>query len=151
MWGRGKQRAEFVPDYFYLPSPPTTYTVADIPGLIPGAHQNKGLGLSFLRHVERCKTLLYVLDASSMQPGLDEQLQTLQTELQHYNPSLCRKASLIVANKMDTTHSHKTILQLQQSTPLPIIPISALHCWNIRPLIEALFNIYSTTCISTNK
>ena len=55
--------------------------VADIPGLVPGAHLNKGLGISFLRHVERCMSLMYILDATSSDPDLCTQLHTLHTEL----------------------------------------------------------------------
>lgn len=122
---------------------PCTHTVADIPGLIPGAHDNKGLGLSFLRHIERCRTLLYILDASCTQPDLCEQLQTLQAELKCYNPSLTENASVVVANKMDvTTHTEEGITRLQHFTSLPIIPISGLCRWNIQPLLEVLFKIY---------
>ena len=131
-------RASFASKYINPCTP-----VADIPGLIPGAHDNKGLGLSFLRHIERCRTLLYVLDASSTQPDMCEQLQTLQTELKCYNPSLTKNASLVVANKMDVaTHTEEGITRLQHFTSLPIIPISGLCCWNIQPLLEVLFKIY---------
>lgn len=120
---------------------PHSHAVADIPGLLPGAHRNKGLGHSFLRHIERCKTLLYVLDASIGDPDPSCQLDALQTELNCYDPTLSQNASLVVANKMDTGGSEDHVRQLQCCTSLPIVPVSALHSWNIGPLKEALLKL----------
>ncbi|MFV0416361.1 MAG: GTPase ObgE, partial [Chthoniobacterales bacterium] len=77
-------------------------TVADIPGLIDGAHENKGLGHEFLRHIMRCRHLLFVIDMA----GTDgrnplEDVQHLRKELDLYDPLLSRKPWSIVANKMD--------------------------------------------------
>ena len=117
-----------------------THTVADIPGLIPGAHQNKGLGFSFLRHLQRCRLLLFVLDASGPDPHT--QLSQLQYELRQYSPSLCSRAGLIVANKMDVSRAASESVQvIRKHTPLPIIPVSALHHWNISSLISALHTL----------
>lgn len=63
------------------------FSIADIPGIIKDAHQNKGLGLEFLRHIQRTKVLVYVLDISSDSP-LMEQYVTLREELRHYDPTL---------------------------------------------------------------
>lgn len=113
--------------------------VADIPGLIPGAHLNKGLGHAFLRHVERCKSLLYVLDASSSEPDMCSQLQSLQTELTCYKTDLCQHASLIVVNKMDTVvESEGVLAPLVHSAHLPVLPVSALHQWNTDILVDIL-------------
>ena len=112
--------------------------VADIPGLIPGAHQNKGLGHSFLRHVERCTSLLYVLDASCSDPSLAAQLRILQYELMCYKPTLLQHASFIVANKMDAVEDKEVLNPLQQTAQLPILPVSALHQWNTAVLIDIL-------------
>ena len=72
-----------------------------------------------------------------------EQLQTLQTELKCYNPSLTENASVVIANKMDATaHTEEGMTQLQHSTSLPIVPISGLYRWNIQPLLDLLFKIY---------
>lgn len=118
--------------------------MADIPGLIPGAHLNKGLGHSFLRHVERCKALLYVLDASIAEPDVNTQLHHLQTELRLYKPSLYENVSLVVANKMDLVEEDRGKLEaLQQCVNLPIIPVSALRLWNIETLKLALLKLYS--------
>ena len=77
--------------------------VADIPGLIPGAHENKGLGHSFLKHIERCKGLIYVLDLDeeTQKCTPEQQLEHLRDELRLYKPELVDKVSAIVANKVD--------------------------------------------------
>ena len=79
-----------------------TLTIADIPGLIPDAHKNKGLGIQFLKHIERCKTLLFVIDMASTD-GRDpfNDLKILREELEQYDPELLNKKQLIVANKLD--------------------------------------------------
>ena len=73
--------------------------VADIPGLIEGAHMNVGLGFSFLKHIQRCHCIFYVLDYSL--ESLREQLESLQNELKLYDEELLKKPSAIVINKMD--------------------------------------------------
>ncbi len=75
-------------------------TLADIPGLVEGAHANRGLGHNFLRHVERTSLLCYVLDLASEQPPL-EQLTMLRRELELYQPGLAQQPCLLVANKAD--------------------------------------------------
>ena len=77
-------------------------TVADIPGLIEGAHENKGLGHEFLRHIARCKLLLFVLDMAGSE-GRDpiEDFRTLRRELKLYDPRLAARRFAVVANKMD--------------------------------------------------
>ena len=74
-------------------------SVADLPGLIPEAHKNRGLGISFLRHVERCLCLLYVIDMS--QPDPFYQLSCLKYELEQYSPGLSQRPFGVIANKMD--------------------------------------------------
>ena len=76
------------------------FTLADIPGLVDGAHANRGLGHSFLRHIERTSLLCYVLDLESEQPAIS-QLTKLQRELELYLPGLGQRPCLLVANKVD--------------------------------------------------
>jgi GTP-binding protein len=77
-------------------------TLADIPGLIEGASKNKGLGLSFLRHIERSRFILHVLDVSSHSiDNIEEQWITLREEISKYNDQILKKPSLLVANKTD--------------------------------------------------
>jgi GTP-binding protein len=102
-------------------------TVADIPGLIEGAHRNVGLGHDFLRHIVRCKLFVFVLDTAGTEgrnPIND--LQTLRRELDLYDPTLSRRPWLIAANKMDIPDAGDNLKALQQRFPdRKIVPISA--------------------------
>ncbi|RPI68814.1 MAG: GTPase ObgE [Ignavibacteriae bacterium] len=88
-----------------------SFTVADIPGLIEGAHQGKGLGIQFLRHIERTAVLLYLIDCQSEDPEGD--LQTLQKELSGYDPAMLRKNSLVCLSKTDVLTEEQR-LELEQ-------------------------------------
>ena len=113
-------------------------TVADIPGLIEGAHKNIGLGHAFLRHVERAKILVYVVDLSGEAPWKD--LQTLQSELEAYRPGLTKRQSLIVANKADQVRRAKDNLEQLQAavTDIPIVTVSARYEKNILKLTSTM-------------
>ncbi|CAG0884700.1 unnamed protein product, partial [Darwinula stevensoni] len=76
-------------------------TVADLPGLIEGAHKNRGLGHDFLRHVERCHCLLFILDLGCLDPCPLDQLHILKKELQLHDSNLMRKTQIVAANKID--------------------------------------------------
>lgn len=73
--------------------------MADIPGIIEGASKGAGLGLSFLRHIERVRVIIYILDLTSVDPAAD--LRMLRMELKHYNPELVERPGFIILNKMD--------------------------------------------------
>jgi GTPase len=102
-------------------------TVADIPGLIEGAHRNVGLGHDFLRHIVRCKLLVLVLDtAGSEGRNPINDLQTLRRELDLYDPTLSRRPWLIAANKMDLPEAGENLRALEQRfADRKIVPISA--------------------------
>jgi GTP-binding protein len=76
-----------------------TCTIADMPGLIEGAHEGKGLGTQFLRHIERTKVLVYVIDVMVPDPG--KEYDVLRDELREFNPALLKKPQLVVYNKID--------------------------------------------------
>ena len=116
------------------------YSVADIPGLIPGAHKNVGLGHSFLRHIERCRNLLFVIDLDSPDPP--EQVAQLKYELNMYQSSLGERPGAIVANKMDLEDVSNSVRELTRKTQLPVVPVSALHKWNIKPLKNLLYQLH---------
>jgi GTP-binding protein len=100
--------------------------LADIPGLIQGASENKGLGHEFLRHIERCRLLLFLLDmagADGRKPAAD--YKDLLNELARYSPALAEKPRLIVANKMDIPAAAKNLAAFKKKLSEPVVPISA--------------------------
>ena len=113
--------------------------VADIPGLLPNAHTNYGLGHAFLRHIERCSLLIYVLDATE---DLYQQQTALEEELHLYNPTLPNRAKLIIANKLDCSNTEQMVRDLSSKVELPIMPVSGLKRWNIDNFIRILFETY---------
>ncbi|RUP45172.1 obg family GTPase CgtA [Jimgerdemannia flammicorona] len=114
-------------------------TVADIPGLIEGAHRNVGLGHSFLRHVERSKVLVYVVDVAAERPW--EHFRTLRGELEAYREGLTARPSLVVANKADVTDQAKANLGEfemrvretfgEEGEEVVVVPVSAKYRKNI--------------------
>ena len=102
-------------------------TIADIPGLIEGAHRGLGLGHEFLRHITRCRVLVFVIDvAGSEGRNPIEDLQNLRREIDLYDPALSSRPWLVVANKMDLPDAGKNLRAMQERFPrTKIIPISA--------------------------
>ncbi|MCX6877511.1 MAG: GTPase ObgE [Verrucomicrobia bacterium] len=102
-------------------------TVADIPGLIEGAHENRGLGHEFLRHITRCRVLLFVIDIAGVD-GRDpvSDLEILRREIKQYDEDLARFPWQVVANKMDLAAAAGNLEAFRQRFPkVDIIPISA--------------------------
>ena len=114
--------------------------VADIPGLIEGAHQNRGLGFSFLRHIERCSCLLYVIDLSQPEPL--EQFNKLRYELNQYEPGLADRPHAIVANKIDKSIASKNLEELKKLVDIEVLPVSAKYLTNMDTLKVYLRNLY---------
>jgi GTPase len=115
-------------------------TVADIPGLIEGAHRGLGLGHEFLRHITRCRVLVFVVDvAGSEGRNPVEDLQNLRREIDLYDPMLSSRAWLVVANKMDLPNAKENLKALQKRFPkLQILPTSAAKGEGIDSLKQAL-------------
>jgi GTPase len=116
-------------------------TVADIPGIVEGAHKNVGLGHSFLRHVERSKVLVFVIDLAGLDPARD--LRILREELKAYNQQLSLKPSMIIANKADISFARYNLdaLLKEAGDGVPVIPISAKECKNIETAMKTLRKI----------
>jgi GTP-binding protein len=115
-------------------------TVADIPGLIEGAHRGVGLGHEFLRHITRCRVLIFVVDvAGSEGRNPVEDLQNLRREIDLYDPTLSSRAWFVVANKMDLPGANENLKALQGKFPkLQILPTSAAKGEGIDDLKQAL-------------
>jgi GTP-binding protein len=115
--------------------------VADLPGLIPGSSENRGLGIQFLKHAERCNTLLFVIDASRDEPW--EHFNTLMDELGKFSDELVQRKKIIAANKVDIPEALENVKILQEKFPdIPIIPISAKMGTNITELLQVIREFY---------
>lgn len=117
--------------------------VADIPGLIEGAHQGHGLGIKFLKHIERTKILVHIIDVSPYS-GRDpvKDYGIVMKELEAYNPELLKRPQIVAANKIDLLGEEKERLEavkkLASRKKLPFIAISALKGTGLRELVSAM-------------
>jgi len=122
-----------------------SFVVADVPGLIEGAHEGHGLGHQFLRHIERTKVLIHLVDVSGAS-GRDpvDDFETIRRELALYNAEMLRKPQLVAANKIDAVDDPKRITALEKGAKklkLPFFQISAVTGDGVKKLIEAAWPI----------
>lgn len=118
----------------------TRISIADVPGLIDGAHDNIGLGHSFLKHIERTKILLFVIDMSGSE-GREplQSYQVLKKELELYMKGLSLRPAIIAANKMDLPESQSNLdIFKKEIYDIPIVPISAKNKFNLDELLRLL-------------
>jgi GTP-binding protein len=117
------------------------FVMADIPGLIEGAHEGVGLGDEFLRHIERTRVILHVLDMSGSE-GRDpvEDFYKINEELKKYNPRLAERVQLVAGNKMDVPTSEENLerLKAELGDQYEVFPISAATGEGLKPLIYRL-------------
>jgi len=132
-----------------------TFTVADVPGLIPGASQGRGLGLDFLRHIERCAVLVHVVDCATMEPGRDpvSDIEALETELAAYRPTLQGDSTLgdladrpraVVLNKIDVPEARELAEFVRPEIAergWPVFEVSTVTREGLRELTFGLWNI----------
>jgi len=116
------------------------FVVADIPGLIEGAHEGKGLGMRFLRHVERTKILLHLVDAASLDADIDTQRHEIETELKGYGDTVWHKPRILVVNKMDalTSDMQEEVRKQVSQTGLAAHFVSAVTSEGIPGLLRAV-------------
>lgn len=126
------------------------YTIADVPGLIPGAHEGRGLGLEFLRHVERCSVLVHVVDCATLEPGRDPMtdLDVIEHELSMYVPDaslggrpLAERTRVVVLNKADVTEARELAEMVKpdlEARGLEVHIVSAVSHEGLRELSFAL-------------
>lgn len=126
------------------------FVMADIPGLIEGASQGVGLGHSFLRHIERTKVLVHVVDAAGTE-GRDPiaDIHAINAELETYNPELLKRPMVIAANKMDAVYSGdddplELLRQEFEPEGIPVYPISAVSGKGIRELLYKVYELLQT-------
>lgn len=116
------------------------FVMADLPGLIAGASLGKGLGLQFLRHIERCQVLVHMIDISDETQDHFLNYELIKNELATYNKDLEKKPQIIIANKIDLPNSQSNLEKLQSQIKLPIFAISAMKRTNLQPLMQAIFD-----------
>ncbi|RCV52940.1 GTPase ObgE [Marinitenerispora sediminis] len=136
-----------VPNLGVVEAGSTQYVVADVPGLIPGASEGKGLGLAFLRHVERCSTLVHVLDCATYEPGRDPvtDLDVIEAELAAYGEStdvdLSDRPRLVVLNKADVPDARELaelVTPMLRERGLRVFTVSAASHEGLRELSFAM-------------
>jgi len=116
-----------------------SFVVADIPGLIQGSHQGRGLGDRFLRHIERTKLILHLLDMAGSE-GRDpyEDYTAINNELGLFGRELGKRKQIIVANKMDLPEAEENLNRFKQRVKQRVYPISALKREGLEDLIEEI-------------
>lgn len=115
------------------------FIIADIPGLIEGSSRGRGLGDRFLRHVERTKILVHLVDMSGIE-GRDpfEDYKVINQELKGYSCDVAKKLQIIAANKMDLEGAKENLKKFKQVVKKKVYPISALTKEGLEELIEAI-------------
>jgi len=115
------------------------FVIADIPGLIEGSSQGRGLGDKFLRHVERTKILVHLIDMSGFE-GRDpvKDYKVINAELKDYGKDVSKKPQIIAANKMDIEGAEKNLARFKKAVKKKVYPISALNKEGLEELIEAV-------------
>ncbi|MGH2784180.1 MAG: GTPase ObgE [Actinomycetota bacterium] len=112
------------------------FVVADVPGLVEGAAQGRGLGLAFLRHLSRCRVLCFVVDLSEESPA--ETLRVLRAEIAAYDAALAARTSIVAGNKIDLPGARERIAEAADAAGAPFFPVSALTGDGAEELATAL-------------
>jgi GTP-binding protein len=117
-----------------------SFTLADMPGLIKGAHLGKGLGIQFLRHIERTRVLVFLIESISEDPKRDYEI--LLNELASYNAALAKKPKIVALTKIDL-FEEKALRRLKRVSfgkNIPVIPISSVSREGLQPLLEKMWH-----------
>ncbi|MEJ9280488.1 MULTISPECIES: GTPase ObgE [Ureibacillus] len=125
-----------------------SFVMADLPGLIEGAHQGVGLGMQFLRHIERTRVIVHVIDMSGME-GRDpfEDYVTINEELKQYNLRLTERPQIVVANKMDMPGAEENLVEFKKKIgdDIKVFPISAISRKGLKPLLHEIADLLEVT------
>jgi GTP-binding protein len=128
-----------------------SFVLADMPGLIKGASQGKGLGFVFLRHIERCRCLIHVVDISAEETDPYESFKTINAELGSYKLDLLARPMIVALNKMDCLDAEKKAaafkkkLQAEYGDKYPAYEISAINGQGLKELMRAAYETVKTT------
>ena len=112
-----------------------SFVMADLPGLIEGAHLGKGLGLQFLRHIERCRVIVHIVDMSNNGRNPYEDFKIVNKEISDYRMNLSKRPMIIVASKMDEEGAKEKLKEFKKHIKKPVIEISALTDQGIEELL----------------
>ncbi|HEX8909995.1 MAG TPA: GTPase, partial [Anaeromyxobacteraceae bacterium] len=123
-----------------------SFVVADIPGLIEGAHEGAGLGHQFLRHVERCRVLVHLVDGAPQGEGRSPRadLDAINAELSAYSPVLAQKPQIVVVNKVDVPEARKGAAALERALarrkkgPKQVLRLSAVTGEGLDAVLDAV-------------
>jgi GTP-binding protein len=118
------------------------FCMADLPGLIEGAHQGAGLGIQFLKHIERTRVLVHLIDLScgSCAEAVSA-YETVMNELDSFNPELCKRPMVIAANKLDLTHAREELpelIKVMKKRKIKVFPISGATQEGLPDLVKAV-------------
>ncbi|NCA97354.1 MAG: GTPase ObgE [Bacteroidia bacterium] len=122
----------------------TSFVMADLPGLIEGAHLGKGLGLTFLRHIERCRVIIHMIDMSGIRDPYEDYV-SINSELEKYGYNLTQRPTIICATKMDEDGAEARRAKLAKKLKMPVIGISALTHEGLKELMFACATLLKET------
>ena len=136
-----------VPNLGVVDAGDVRFTVADVPGLIEGASEGRGLGHEFLRHVERCKVLVHVVDCATMDPGRDpiSDVDVIERELKSYG-GLADRPRMVALNKIDVPDARELAAMVRpelEARGWPVVPVSAATHEGLRELTFTMAEIVS--------
>ncbi len=122
------------------------FVMADLPGIIEGAHEGLGLGLEFLKHIERCRVIVHVVDMAAVD-GRDpiEDFKIINNELKEYKMNLSKRPMIVVANKMDLPEAEENLKKFKKFYKGDIIEISALTKSNLNELLYKIRDLLDQT------
>ena len=123
------------------------FVMADLPGLIEGAHEGKGLGLQFLRHIERCRVIVHIIDMGESGRNPVEDYKIINNELKSYGFGLDKRPMVLVASKMDEEGAEERLKEFKKHVKEDIIPISALTEQGIEELLYKCADLVEKTPI----
>ena len=123
----------------------SSFVMADLPGLIEGAHQGKGLGLQFLRHIERCRVLVHIIDMSNNGRDAYQDYLTVNNELKEYGFGLNKRPVILVAGKMDEDGAEDKLKAFKKKVKEKIYPLSNISEEGVKEILYACKDLLATT------